>query len=159
MPQPTSTRYPKVRRILFRFGDPEPMRRYFADNNIVYSHFVAGLSFGFPPGEEAFIRAVRRYSDHVVDPVLKKRVAGFIGQEAVHGQQHNSLNEKLIELGYRDQAAKSLERMRRLEERYLDKIRSASPCCATRRWREPLWPSTSRRSPLRGRSPPRKFRR
>ncbi|ETZ27061.1 metal-dependent hydrolase [Mycobacterium europaeum] len=31
---------------------------------------------------------------------MKKRVAGFIGQESVHGQQHRLLNEKLIDMGY-----------------------------------------------------------
>lgn len=41
------------------------------ENDIVYSHFVAGLSGGFPPGEEGFIRSVRKFSDQITDPVLK----------------------------------------------------------------------------------------
>ncbi|EFV14165.1 metal-dependent hydrolase [Segniliparus rugosus] len=117
----TKALYPKVRRIRFPFGEPEPMDRYYADDNIALSHFVAGLSFGFPPGEEAFIRSVRRFSDKVTDPVLKKRVAGFIGQEAVHGQQHNSLNEKLAELGYQNRSEAFFKYFIRYEERFLDR--------------------------------------
>ncbi|EFV12647.1 metal-dependent hydrolase [Segniliparus rugosus] len=94
--------YPKVRRIRFPFGEPQPIKRHFADGgDIAHSHLLAFFSFIFPPGEEFFIRSVRRYSDQIADPVLKKRVAGFIGQEAVHGQQHRELNDKLVELGYR----------------------------------------------------------
>ncbi|WP_100525866.1 metal-dependent hydrolase [Mycobacteroides abscessus] len=92
--------YPKTRRIRFRFGDDGNAHKYFVENDIVYSHFVAGLSGGFPPGEEGFIRSVRKFSDQITDPVLKKRVAGFIGQESVHGQEHRRVNEKLIEMGY-----------------------------------------------------------
>ncbi|ORX06049.1 metal-dependent hydrolase [Mycolicibacillus trivialis] len=92
--------YPKVRRIRFPFGKPEPIKRHFVEDNIVMSHLAALLSGGFPPGEEGFIRSVRRFSDQITDPVLKKRVAAFIGQEAVHGQEHRHLNDQLIEKGY-----------------------------------------------------------
>lgn len=92
--------YPKVRRIRFRFGEPQPMKRHFVEGDIVMSHLTAMLSAGFPPGEESFIRSVRRFADRVTDPALKKRVAGFIGQESVHGQEHRRLNERLIDMGY-----------------------------------------------------------
>ncbi len=89
--------YPRTRRIRFPFGEGS---KYFVNNDMVFSHFVANLSGAFPPGEELFIRSVRRFADEITDPVLKKRVAGFIGQESVHGQQHRALNEKLVEMGY-----------------------------------------------------------
>jgi predicted metal-dependent hydrolase len=92
--------YPKVRRMKFRFGQPEPMTHHFVEGNIAFSHLVAILSGGFPPGEESFIRSVRRFSNRITDPELKKRVAGFIGQESVHGQEHRKLNDKLIDMGY-----------------------------------------------------------
>lgn len=92
--------YPKVRRIRFRFGDPQPMKRHFVEGDMVLSHLTALLSAIFPPGEEGFIRSVRRFADHVTDPVLQKRVAGFIGQESVHGQEHRRLNEQLVAKGY-----------------------------------------------------------
>lgn len=91
---------PRTRRIRFPFGEPVPIRHHFAEDNIVMSHLVSILSAAFPPGEESFIRSVRRYADRIDDPVLKKRVAGFIGQESVHGQEHRHLNEKLVEMGY-----------------------------------------------------------
>ncbi|WP_084014005.1 metal-dependent hydrolase [Mycolicibacter kumamotonensis] len=92
--------HPKVRRIRFRFGEPEPMSHHFVEGDVVLSHLTAILSAVFPPGEESFIRSVRRFSSRVTDPALKKRVAAFIGQESVHGQEHRRLNEKLIEMGY-----------------------------------------------------------
>ncbi|MEU1209631.1 metal-dependent hydrolase [Nocardia sp. NPDC005825] len=92
--------YPKVRRMRFRFGDPEPMAHQFVRGDIPLTHLIAVLSGAFPPGEESFIRSVRKFSGQVGDPVLKKRVAGFIGQEAVHGQQHRRLNEQLVENGF-----------------------------------------------------------
>lgn len=97
---PQRARYPTVRRIDFRFGEDNAYGRYFVNDDIVFSHFVAGLSAAFPPGEESFIRSVRRFDDRLTDPALKKRVAGFIGQESTHGQQHRHLNEKLVEMGY-----------------------------------------------------------
>ncbi|MGW4354595.1 metal-dependent hydrolase [Nocardia sp. NPDC004582] len=91
--------YPRARRIKFRF-DRASSDKYFVENDMVYSHFVAGMSGGFPAGEESFIRSVRRVAGRVTDPVLKKRVTGFVGQEAMHGLEHRKLNEKLVELGY-----------------------------------------------------------
>lgn len=44
---------------------------------------------------------MRKFAGEYDDvPGLKKRVVGFIGQEAVHGQQHRELNDRLIEMGY-----------------------------------------------------------
>lgn len=100
-PEPPMGRsYPKVRRVRLRFGARGTPEKYFADDDVVLSHFVANLSGIFPSGEEAFIRSVRRYADQITDPVLKKRVAGFIGQESVHGQEHRRINQTLIEMGY-----------------------------------------------------------
>lgn len=91
---------PKPRRITFPFGEHVPMQKYYAYGDIVQSHWWAQLSGGFPAGEESFIRSVRRFADQITDPTLKKRVAGFIGQEAKHGSEHRRLNRILIELGY-----------------------------------------------------------
>ncbi|MDR3660431.1 MAG: metal-dependent hydrolase [Mycobacterium sp.] len=91
--------YPRTRRIRFRFTE-EATQKYFVAGDTVYSHFVAGLSGAFPPGEEGFIRSVRRFADRIADPGLKQRVAGFIGQESMHGQEHRHLNEKLVKMGY-----------------------------------------------------------
>lgn len=125
---------PKARRIRFRFADPQPMNRYYVDGDIVMSHFVAGMSGGFPAGEESFIRSVRRFADQITDPVLKKRVAGFIGQESMHGQEHRRLNEKLIDMGYHigwlEPTGKRLERLIRLEQRMPGLVHLAATAAA-----------------------------
>lgn len=92
--------YPKTRRVRFRFGQPEPMRRHYLNDDIAFSHLIAILSAIFPPGEEFFIRSVRRYASQITEPGLKKRVAGFIGQEMTHGLQHRELNDQLADMGY-----------------------------------------------------------
>ncbi|MEV6774146.1 metal-dependent hydrolase [Nocardia sp. NPDC051030] len=115
-----ATSYPKARRIKFRFDQHDSNDKYFVDGDMVFSHFVAGLSGGFPPGEESFIRSVRRVAEQVTDPVLRKRVTGFVGQEAMHGQEHRRLNDKLVEMGYPIEWMDSepqKERFLRLEER------------------------------------------
>jgi predicted metal-dependent hydrolase len=54
----------------------------------------------FPDGEDFFVRSVRHFRDQITDPELKRQVAGFIGQEAVHGREHRVFNDRLDELGY-----------------------------------------------------------
>ncbi|MCV7384174.1 metal-dependent hydrolase [Mycolicibacter longobardus] len=92
--------YPTVRRMKFGFDAQPATTRYFADGSIVFSHLVAILSAIFPPGEDIFVRSVRRYTEVIDDPDLKKRVTGFIGQEKTHGLQHRELNEQLVAMGY-----------------------------------------------------------
>lgn len=95
-------KYPKARRIRFRWGQTDQARnKYFIEGDFAFSHLVATMSGAFPPGEESFIRSVRAWADEIEDPLLKKRIAGFVGQEAMHGNEHRRLNEKLVEMGYR----------------------------------------------------------
>ena len=75
--------------------------KYFAkDNDIVSSHIAVALSSVFPDGEDFFVRSVRHYRDQITDPQMKKDVAGFIGQESIHGREHRVLNAHLQTLGY-----------------------------------------------------------
>lgn len=117
--------YPKTRRIRFGFGQSPDVPKHFAKNDIAFSHAVAFLSAIFPPGEEIFIRSVRRYRDKITDPELQKRVAGFIGQEMTHGLQHRELNLQLADMGYPtawfEYILNSTERMEKfLDEQYPD---------------------------------------
>ena len=48
-------------------------------------------------GERFFIDAVRHYRDHLQDPELKKAATAFIGQEAMHGREHDDYNAKMFE--------------------------------------------------------------
>lgn len=101
-PRPASAagRAVHTRRIAFTFDGSAPSRRHFVADDIAMSHLVALLSGFFPSGEEFFIQSVRRYDRQITDPVLKRQVAGFIGQEMTHGIQHRELNTQLVHRGY-----------------------------------------------------------
>lgn len=63
------------------------------------SHFFNAMSLFFPDGERFFIDAVRNYRDQIEDPELKAQVRGFIGQEAMHGREHEEYNDALAQRG------------------------------------------------------------
>ncbi|WP_234701818.1 metal-dependent hydrolase [Spongiibacter marinus] len=63
------------------------------------SHFFNAMSLFFPDGERFFIDSVRAYRDEVSDPELKEAVRGFIGQEAMHGREHEDYNDALEQRG------------------------------------------------------------
>ena len=97
--QSSSDRVITTRRLRFDFRR-DTVPRYFVDDNIVGSHLVALASATFPRGEDFFVHSVRNYRDRITDPVLKKQVGGFIGQESVHGREHEEFNELLWKYGY-----------------------------------------------------------
>lgn len=68
--------------------------------DLIMSHVIMTLSSVFPDGEDFFVRSVRHYRDQITEPDFKREVAGFIGQEAMHGREHRALNRRLAELGY-----------------------------------------------------------
>ena len=125
------TRSFPTRRISFDDGFPAVPRHFAADGDLVASHIIAALSAVFPDGEDFFVRAVRRYRDEVTDPVLKRDVNAFIGQEAVHGREHRALNDRLDALGY---PTKRFERIVRaglsIRERILPPIHSLAATAA-----------------------------
>jgi predicted metal-dependent hydrolase len=98
----------KPRRIGFTFNSSQPAKKYFVDGDIASSYLVALMSAGFPEGEQAFIRSVKAFSDQITDPELKRRVAGFIGQEVTHAREHTNLNEQLDKMGYPVRATQKL---------------------------------------------------
>jgi predicted metal-dependent hydrolase len=75
-------------------------KHFAARGDPIVSHVCAALSGVFPDGEDFFVRSVRNFRDRVEEPELKAQVAGFIGQEAMHGRQHRAFNHRLAELGY-----------------------------------------------------------
>ncbi|MDY7104264.1 MAG: metal-dependent hydrolase [Actinomycetota bacterium] len=79
---------------------PEEMPRHFLDGDILMSHVMAVLSATFPKGEQFFVDSVRNYRDEIGDDELRRQVAGFIGQESMHGREHDRLNDTLAGLGY-----------------------------------------------------------
>jgi predicted metal-dependent hydrolase len=63
------------------------------------TQFFNTLSLYFPEGEKFFIQSVRHYRDRISDPVLQQQVAGFIGQEAMHGREHRAFNALMEDAG------------------------------------------------------------
>jgi hypothetical protein len=99
-----------TRRISFEESLRDLPRHFAADGDLVHSHIAAALSAVFPDGEDYFVRSVRRYRDRITDPVLRRQVAGFIGQEAMHGREHRQLNARLAELGYPTEVVERITR-------------------------------------------------
>jgi len=89
-----------TRRMSFEESLQTVPKHFAADEDLILSHLAAALSAVFPDGEDFFVRSVRHYRDQITDPELKRQVAGFIGQEAMHGREHRAFNDRLDELGY-----------------------------------------------------------
>lgn len=60
--------------------------------------FLNALSLLFPEGERFFVDSVKQQRERA--PGLEHDIAGFIGQEAMHGKEHRALNELLALHGY-----------------------------------------------------------
>ncbi len=99
-----------TRRISFEASLATVPKHFAADGDLISSHLTACLSAVFPDGEDFFVRSVRHFRDDITDPALKRQVAGFIGQEAMHGREHRALNDRLGELRY---PVKRIERITR----------------------------------------------
>src|SRR5438094_5107384 len=89
-----------TRRISFEASLQDLPKHFAADGDLILSHVAVGLSAVFPDGEDFFVRSVRHFRDQITDPELKRQVAGFIGQEAMHGREHRAFNNHLDQLGY-----------------------------------------------------------
>ena len=75
-------------------------RRYIFDNSPYMTTLIATLSSLFPEGERFFVESVRPYRAQITDPVLSAQIAGFIGQESLHGKEHDALNAMFREQGF-----------------------------------------------------------
>jgi hypothetical protein len=95
----TPPRTVRTRRLALAYPE-QSIPRHYVSGDLVMSHVVTNLSAMFPEGEDFFVRSVRNYRDRIDDPELKKQVAGFIGQEAMHGREHRTFNQRLQQLGY-----------------------------------------------------------
>ena len=95
----TPRRTIRTRRLELAYPEPG-LARHYVSGDLVMSHVVSMLSAVFPEGEDFFVRSVRNYRDRITDPELKSQVAGFIGQEAMHGREHRAFNARLGRLGY-----------------------------------------------------------
>lgn len=89
-----------TRRVSFEESLRDVPKHFAAGGDLIESHLAVCMSSVFPDGEDFFVRSVRHYRDRITDPALKRQVAGFIGQESVHGREHRALNDRFAELGY-----------------------------------------------------------
>jgi predicted metal-dependent hydrolase len=110
-----------TRRMTFEESMRDVPRHFAADGDLIGSHLTAALSAVFPDGEDYFVRSVRHFRDQITDPALKRQVAGFIGQEAVHGREHRVFNDRLDELGY---PSKRVERLTKAGLKVRERIMS-----------------------------------
>jgi predicted metal-dependent hydrolase len=88
-----------IRHMDFGF-DSAPLKAHFYDDNAFASAFFMAFSAVIPQGERFFIESVRNYRKRITDPELEVRVTGFIGQEAMHGKEHDAVNEAYTRMGY-----------------------------------------------------------
>lgn len=89
-----------VRRMGFDFTNvPE----YWMNESAGLTHFMTALSALFPAGEKFFIdsvRAVRQHPSIKNDEALQKEISAFIGQEAMHTQEHVNFNLAAQKFGH-----------------------------------------------------------
>ncbi|MBJ9739013.1 metal-dependent hydrolase [Acinetobacter oleivorans] len=89
-----------VRRMNFDFNDvPE----YWMNGSAGLTHFMTALSALFPAGEKFFIdsvRAVRYHPSIKDDEALQREISAFIGQEAMHTQEHVNFNASAQKFGH-----------------------------------------------------------
>jgi predicted metal-dependent hydrolase len=108
-----------TRRMDFEASMRDIPRHFAADGDLIGSHLTAALSSVFPDGEDYFVRSVRHFRDQITDPALKRQVAGFIGQESVHGREHRVFNDRLAELGY---PTKTYERLTKAGLKFRERL-------------------------------------
>lgn len=83
---------PTRRDINFKL-DPSIINNWHHTGGPIFTAFLNTFSVVLPVGERFFINSVRAYRDEVHDPDLKKAVTAFIGQEAMHGREHETYND------------------------------------------------------------------
>lgn len=79
---------------------PRDMPRHWYAGDAFRTHFLNALSSTFPFGEAFFVRSVQHYRDQIDDPVLRRRIQGFAGQEGQHSRIHDDHVDLLLAQGY-----------------------------------------------------------
>ncbi|WP_130802264.1 metal-dependent hydrolase [Acinetobacter ihumii] len=89
-----------VRRMNFDF---DQVPEYWVNGSAGLTHFMTALSALFPDGEKLFIDSVRAVRYHPAiknDEALQKEISAFIGQEAMHTQEHVGFNASAQKYGH-----------------------------------------------------------
>lgn len=113
------------------FGIDDTLPKHWLDGCPHRTHFLNALSITFPEGERFFIRSVHRFAHKAEDPQLKADVKAFTQQEAMHGREHQNLNDVLERQGYPVQRveASATRDLRRLEKYTPPLFRLAVTAC------------------------------
>ena len=80
--------------------DPAAVPRDWCNDDAFETTFLNALSLLFPEGEKFFVESVKQHKHLITDPELSREVAGFIGQEAMHGREHRAFNDLLVSHGF-----------------------------------------------------------
>ena len=110
---------PTRRNLRFKLNPSKALTWHQDGRNV--SQFLNTLSLFFPVGERFFIDSVRHYRDVVQDPELKKAVTAFIGQEAMHGREHEEYN------GFVNEAGVPIEAQEQLVDNLLKAVQKYTP--------------------------------
>jgi len=94
-----TTELPEIERrdLHFELGNADMVRWHPAGVHV--TQFFNALSLMFPDGERFFTGSVRHFRDEIDDPRLASEVRGFIGQEAMHGREHEVYNDAVKAAG------------------------------------------------------------
>lgn len=98
MHAPATANHFEVRDVEFAIG-PDVPRDWHGGRKAV-TLFFDNLSTLFPLGEAFFLRSVSRFVREVGDPVLRREIRAFCGQEGVHTREHETYNAWLASHGH-----------------------------------------------------------
>ena len=106
-----------VRRMNFDF---DTVPEYWMNKSAGLTHFMTALSALFPAGEKFFIdsvRAVRQHPSIKDNQELQREISAFIGQEAMHTQEHVGFNASAQKFGH------DVDRLDRITDRVIQSTR------------------------------------
>lgn len=106
-----------VRRMDFNF---DTVPEYWMNKSVGLTHFMTALSALFPAGEKFFIdsvRAVRQHPSIKDNQELQREISAFIGQEAMHTQEHVGFNASAQKFGH------DVDRLDRITDRVIQSTR------------------------------------
>lgn len=111
---------------------PASVPRDWSNEDAYETTFLNALSLLFPEGERFFVESVKQQKDKVTDPELQREIAGFIGQEAMHGKEHRAFNELLVHHGFAEapEIEARLRRFLKMVRRTLSPMSQLAVTCA-----------------------------
>ncbi len=104
--------------------------RDWCHENAFQTSFLNALSLLFPEGEKFFVDSVKKMRHRA--PGIEAEIAGFIGQEAMHGKEHRAFNELMVEHGYASAPSidRTLHRFLKLVRKTLSPMSQLAVTCA-----------------------------